>query len=58
MENNNISSNGGILNKNVMEFFEKVFISFSHKETGYEAGCPISFSSLVLVKFLHMLKEF
>ena len=26
MENNNISSNGGILNKNVMEFFEKVFI--------------------------------
>ena len=25
MENNNISS-GGILNKNVMEFFEKVFI--------------------------------
>ena len=26
MENKNISSNGGILNKNVMEFFEKVFI--------------------------------
>ena len=26
MENNSISSNGGILNKNVMEFFEKVFI--------------------------------
>lgn len=26
MENNDISSNGGILNKNVMEFLEKVFI--------------------------------
>ena len=47
--------NGSIIKAS---FFEKVFISFSHKETGYEAGCPIPFSSLVLVKFLHMLKEF
>ena len=50
-----IPLNGSII---IELFFENVLINFSHKETGYEAGCFISFSSLVFVRFLHILKEF